>query len=103
MRFVVSVLGVISAVMAIFGVVERVLLLFRLHGPFTATGEALMFLASFGRRRPRFTWQVGHRQGSLFRDSVGIVAAAALGIVFWLVVVVAVLCVLGPFKPVHEW
>jgi hypothetical protein len=103
MHFVLGMLGVFSTIIAIFGVIELVLFLLRLHGPFTATGEALIFLATFGRRRPRFTWQAAPRQGGFVRDSVGIAAAAALGIAFWLVVIVVALSVLGPFRPVHEW
>lgn len=103
MHFVLGILGATSTIVAIFGVLEFVLFLLRLHGPFTATGEALMFLASFGRRRPRFTWQAVPRQGGFVRDPVGITAAAALGIAFWLVVIIVAVSALGPLRPVHEW
>ena len=96
-------LALISLLFALVGIVELVLFLCRLHVPFTATGEALIYLGTFGRRRPRFTWIAEPRQRSFTRDVFTVAAAAALGIAFWISVVVAILCIFGPFPPVHQW
>ena len=62
MHAVVTILTVVSAAAALLGLVEILLLLFRLHAPFTATGEVLLFLLSLGRRKPRYTRALGSAQ-----------------------------------------
>ena len=104
-------MSVVATVVALTGVLVSVLVaidvlvaLLKMHGPFTATGEALLFVASLGRRKPRFTAQVWK---SPLRLSAGelrsLLAASGLGAFFWLLVIAAALYALGPIPQVHQW
>jgi len=104
MHIVATVVALISAVISVLVAIDLLVFLLRMHGPFTATGEALLFCASLGRRKPRFIAQIWK---SPLRLSAGelrsLLMASGLGALFWLLVACAMLYAFGPIPQVHEW
>jgi hypothetical protein len=104
MRILVTAVTLMSAATAVLVAIDVLVLLLRMHAPFTATGEALLFVGTFGRRKPRF---IGQPWKSSFRGNSGQIGsmlfASSLGALFWLLVVGALLYAAGPLPQVHEW
>ena len=83
---------------------DFVVFLLRLHGPFTATGEALLFAGSFGRRKAQHAKHLWVNPFKLpGREFRSLLAVSSLGVAFWLCVALALLYVHGPLPQVHEW
>jgi hypothetical protein len=104
MQVVATVVALTGALISVLVAIDVLVFLLRMHGPFTATGEALLFVATLGRRKPRFIAQLWR---SPFRLNAGqlrsLLAAAGLGAFFWLLVIGAALYALGPIPQVHQW
>lgn len=104
MRILVTAVAIASALITVLVAIDVLMFLFRLHGPFSATGEALVFLGSFGRRKPRFTKKLWRSPLTLDASELrSLLRRSGLGAVFWLSVLFAAVYVLGPIPPVHEW
>jgi|SRR5688572_2544778 len=104
MSIVVAAVTLMSAAMAVLVAIDVLVFLLRMHAPFTATGEALLFVGTFGRRKPRFTGQLWKSSFRGNRGPIGsMLFASSLGALFWLLVVGAVLYAAGPLPQVHEW
>src|SRR5688572_5683745 len=100
MHILVVAVTLLSAVVSVLVAIDFVVFLLRMHGPFTATGEALLFVSTFGRRKPRFTGEQFRK--SPFHGNRGqirsMLLASSLGALFWLLVVGALLYAAGPFR-----
>lgn len=97
-------IAALSTVVAVLAFIDACLFFLRLHGPFTATGEALLFALSFGRRKPRFFGRLRANPVGLTRSEfVSLLKSAALGVFFWLAIAIVALYIHGPLKPIHEW
>lgn len=104
MQIVATVVALTGALISVFVAIDMLVFLLRMHGPFSATGEALLFIGSLGRRKPRFIAQL---RKSPLRLNAGelrpLLAASSLGALFWLLVAGAIFHALGPIPQVHEW
>jgi hypothetical protein len=104
MHILITVIAIAGALMSVLVAIDMLMFMLRIHGPFTATGEALLFVVSLGHRKFRFTKHLcrsplalrGHELRSLL-------AVSGLGVLFWLSLAAVALYVHGPIKQVHEW
>jgi hypothetical protein len=104
MRIVATVVTLTGVLLCVLVLIDVFVLLLRMHGPFTATGEALLFIASLGRRKPRFSAQPWKSPLQLKAEELrSLMAASGLGALFWLLVAGAALYAFGPIPQVHEW
>jgi hypothetical protein len=104
MQIVATVVALTGALISVLVAIDVLVLLLRMHGPFTATGEALLFIGSLGRRKPRFIARLWKSPLELNAAELrSLLAASGLGALFWLVVVGAALYALAPIPQVHEW
>jgi hypothetical protein len=104
MHIVATVVALAGALILVLVAMDVLVFLLRMHGPFTATGEALLLVISLGRRKPRFIAQLWKSPLRLNAGELrSLLAASGLGALFWLLVVGALLYALGPIPQVHEW
>jgi len=104
MQVVATVIALAGALISVFLAIDILVFLLRMHGPFTATGEALLFIGSLGRRKPRFIaqlWKSPLRPNA--SELRSLLAASSLGALFWLLVAGAMFHAFGPIPQVHEW
>jgi hypothetical protein len=104
MRIVATVVTLTGVLISVLVVLDVLVFLLRMHGPFTATGEALLFIASLGRRKPRFSAQPWKSPLQLKAEELrSLLVASGLGALFWLLVAGATLYAIGPIPQVHQW
>jgi hypothetical protein len=97
-------LAVVFAVLLVFGFLDIVMFALRLNGPLVATGEMLLFLATLGQRRRRFSGRPNVRPSTMgTSDLRSLLGCALLGASFWLLVALAAWFEFGPIKPIQEW
>jgi hypothetical protein len=73
--------------------------------PLTWTGERVLYVLSGGKRKPKFTAKeiaIG-KQGERFSEFTSRFWLILLGFLFWAALATALLIVVGPLKPIHEW
>lgn len=104
MHIVATVVTLTGVLISVLVVMDVLVFLLRLHGPFTATGEALLFIVSLGRRKPRFSAPLWKSPLQLKAEELrSLLAASGLGVLFWLLVAGAALYAFGPIPQMHQW
>lgn len=99
-----TIIAVASALITLLVAIDGIALLLTMHGPFTATGEVLLFLLSFGRRKPRFTKHLWRSPAAFdWSTLASLLRIAALGASFWILLALVALYAYGPLPQVHEW
>ncbi len=104
MHIVATIVALAGALISVLVAIDVLVFLLRMHGLFTATGEALLFVVSLRRRKPRFSAQLWRNPLRLDAGELrSLLVTSGLGALFWLLVVGALLYALGPIPQVHEW
>jgi hypothetical protein len=73
--------------------------------PLIWTGERVLYVLSAGRRKPRFTAKelAFGKPGERLSEFLSRFWLFALGFLFWVAVLAALVVAFGPLNPIHEW